>query len=120
MILGFVLTGILTIFANCTLANSYNRDTTTATIHVQYILEDIKSSTSVSQIESRINAGDWNLNYYALNSTPYNFSILPNESISVSVFQSGDPLGVSVQVNWLDRLQRNKNIEFRTLITNIQ
>lgn len=120
-ILGFALSGILLVFTNCILLNAANRNLSISTSHAEYILEDIKAA-GFTGLENRINNSDgtptgWDLNASEIESTPYNLTALDNESISTSVFQSGNPLGVSVVVNWLDRGQKNRNIEALTLFS---
>ncbi|MBI5144590.1 MAG: prepilin-type N-terminal cleavage/methylation domain-containing protein [Candidatus Omnitrophica bacterium] len=116
-ILVFVLTGLLVLFINCLFLNASCRNLATALSHAQYIVEEIRGTT-FSEIESKINHNDWDLDTDELSGIAYNFSTLPNENINTETFQSGNPLGVSVGVTWKDRNQRNRNTELRTLITN--
>jgi hypothetical protein len=83
-------------------------------------MEEIKDAaeTDFTQLESRINNGDWDLNAIQIQAAPYNLTVLSNESIDTNVTVSGNPLGVSVIVRWNDRGQRPRSAELATLIAN--
>ncbi len=120
-ILAFVLTGLLSLFINCIVLNEANRNLTIATSHAQYIMEEIKAA-GFTGLETKINSNNgtpagWDLNSAQIGSSPYNLTPLDTETIETSVFQSGDPLGVSVMINHKDRGQRDRQIELRTFIT---
>ncbi len=118
-ILAFVLTGLLLLFISCSLLNEANRNMSIATSHAEYILEDIRSA-SFTGLETRINnngTNGWDLNSIQLQSSPYNFTTLAAEGITTSVFQSGNPLGISVEVAWQDRGQKDRAVELRTYFT---
>lgn len=117
-ILAFVLTALLALFVSCLFLNEANRNLTVATSHAQYIMEEIKDAadTDFTQLESRINNGDWDLNASQIQAAPYNLTALSNESIDTNA-QSGDPLGISVIVQWNDRGQKPRSTELDTLIT---
>jgi len=114
-ILAFTLTGILALFINCSLLNEANRNLVTALGHASYVIEEIRGA-GFTGLEERINDGDWNLNAQQIQSV-YNLIPLSNEAISTSVTQSGNPLGVSVRVDWRDRGQRPRDVILNTLIT---
>ena len=118
-ILVFVLAGLLALFLNCLVLNDANRNLTVASTHAQYIMEQIKS-TDFAQVESKINNGDWDLNTSQIQSAPYNLAALSNESINTNVTQSGNPLGISVAVQWNDRGGRPRSAQLDTLIANYQ
>jgi len=120
-ILVFVLAGLLALFANCLILNEANRNLTVATSHAQYIMEEIKDAAELdfTQLELRINNGDWDLNASQIQAAPYNLTALGNESIDTNA-QSGNPLGISVIVQWNDRGQRPRSTELDTLIANYQ
>lgn len=120
MISLFAFTVLLALFINCIFLNEANRNLTTALTHAQYILEDIKSQATFSQTKDRLNSGYWNLTSSQLNSTPYNFPVLPNESVATNVINATDPLVFSIRVNWKDRGLRARSTELRTLITDTQ
>lgn len=119
-ILAFALSGLLLLFTNCILLNAANRNLSIATSHAQYIMEDIKVA-GFTGLETRIinNNGTptgWDLNVTQIESAPYNLSALDTETIETDC-GSGDPLGVSVAVNWLDRAGKARSIQLQTLIT---
>ena len=118
-ILVFVLAGLLALFINCLLLNEANRNLTVATAHAQYIMEQIKD-TDFSQVETKINLGDWDLDASEIESAPYNLTALSNENIDTIVSQSGNPLGISVTVQWDDRPGRFRSAQLDTLIANYQ
>lgn len=114
-ILAFTLTGLLALFINCSFLNEANRNSTIAMSHASYIIEEIRG-VSFTGLEARINSGDWDLNAQEMQSA-YNLTPLNNETLSASVTQSGNPLGVSLRVDWLERGQRPRNVVLNTLIT---
>lgn len=116
-ILAFVLVGLLALFINCLVLNESNRNLTVATTHVQYIMEEIRDM-DFTQLESKINNGDWDLNAGQIQSAPYNLTALSNETTDTDVTQSGNPLGVSVVVHWNDKGQRPRSVKLDTLIAN--
>ena len=119
-ILTFVLSGLLLLFTNCMLLNDASRNLSVAISHGEYVMEQI-SATTFTGLETRINNGGangWDLTTANLQASPYNFMTLPTENVVTSVFQSGNPLGVSVVVNWQDRGQKNRSTELRTYLTN--
>jgi len=119
-IIAFVLSGLLLLFTNCMLLNNASRNLSVATSHAEYVMEAVRA-TSFTGLETTINNGGssgWDLTTAVLAQAPYNFSTLPDESIATSVFQSGNPLGVSVTVNWNDRGPKARSTELRTYITN--
>ena len=114
-ILAFALCGLLNLYVNCILLNETNRNLTLALCHAQYIMEEIRNS-DFSGLEYDIINGrwDWNKDDILFN----NLAFLRDESIDTNIFQSGIPLGVSVQVNWRDRSGRNRHRQLQTLVTN--
>jgi prepilin-type N-terminal cleavage/methylation domain-containing protein len=118
-IIAFVLSGLLLLFTNCMLLNSASRNLSVATSHAEYVMESIRA-TSFTGLETRIvNGGStgWDLTTTALAQAPYSFSTLPDENITTGVFQSGNPLGVLVTVNWNDRGPKARSTELTTYIT---
>jgi len=113
-IMAFVLCGLLILFVNCSFLNDANRNLVVAMTHIQYILEDIRN-TDFTGLESTITTGSWDWNEGDIVSN--NLISLPNEYIDTNVFQSGNPLGVSVMVTWQDRRGRDRSREIQTLIT---
>lgn len=121
-ILTFTLSGLLLLFTNCMLLNDASRNLSVATSHGEYVMEQI-SSTAFTGLETRITDGGtngWDLGSANLQAGPYNFATLPNETLSTSIFQSGNPLGVAVLVSWQDRGPKNRSTQIRTYLTNYQ
>ena len=116
-ILTIVLLGVIAVITNTLRLNQLNRNMVCAAFHAQQVIEKMKTS-GFGSLESNINSGNWNLNSAALAQNPYNFALLSNESVSTSVIQSGNPLGVSVQVNWNEPGQDTRSFSLQTLITN--
>jgi type II secretory pathway pseudopilin PulG len=114
-ILALTLTALLALFINCSILNEANRNLTIAVSHASYIMEEIRGA-GFTGLEARINDNGWDLNKQQIQSV-YSLTPLDNEAISTSVTQSGNPLGVSVRVDWFDRRQRPRNIVLNTLIT---
>jgi len=117
-ILAFTLSGLLALFINCSFLNEANRNLAIAISHANFIMEEIRG-TGFSGLEARINNNEWDLDAQQIQSD-YNLTPLDNETITTTVTQSGDPLGVSVRVDWLDRGQRSRNTVLTTLITDYQ
>jgi Tfp pilus assembly protein PilV len=118
-ILSFVLSGLLLLFTNCMLLNDSSRNLSVATSHAEYILETIRGQ-DFADIQTTINSGGasgWDLTTVELSQSPYNFTTLPDETVATSVFQTGNPLGVLVNVSWLDRGLKARNTELRTFLT---
>lgn len=119
IILAFALTGLLMLFTKCILLNAVNRNLAMAASHAQYIMEELRD-TNFSGLEAAILTGNWDLNKSQLESSPYELMGLTNEQVDTNVFESGNPLGVSVTVTWDDREQPQRNLELRTRMTNYQ
>ena len=115
-ILTFVLAGLLLLFTNCILLNAANRELSIATSHAEYILEDIRAAGFTDISNNGVSR--WDLTTAQLQVSPYSFTALSGETITASIFQSGNPLGVSVKVDWHDRGQRDRSTELKTNITN--
>ncbi len=115
-ILVVALMGIIAVITNTLRLNQINRNMVAAAFHAQQVLDEMKTS-SFSSLESNINGGNWNLTTSDLTQAPYNFTTLSSESVTCSVIQSGDPLGVSVQVNWQEPGQDTRSFSLQTLIT---
>lgn len=114
-ILAFALTGLLALFISCSFLNEANRNLAAALSHANYIIEELRGA-SFTGLEGRISSGEWDLNAQQIQSA-YNLTALNNETIDASTTQSGNPLGVSVRVDWLDRGQNSRNIVLNTLLT---
>jgi prepilin-type N-terminal cleavage/methylation domain-containing protein len=119
-ILAFVLCGLLVLFVNCLFLNEANRNLSLAMTHTQYIMEKIqeeirRADINITAIESAITGGSWDWDEAEIASN--NLVSLPSETIDTNVFQSGDPLGITVRVDWKDRGRRDRYVEVQTLIT---
>jgi Tfp pilus assembly protein PilW len=117
-ILIFALSGVLALYINCAVLNKTNRNSAIAMSHANYIMEEIRG-WGFTGLETKIQNNDWDLDAQEIQSN-YNLTPLSQETIDASVSQSGDPLGVSVRVDWLDYGLRARNIVLNTLITDYQ
>jgi len=120
VILAVALSGLLMLFINCIFLNESSRNLTTAATHAEYIMEEIRGN-GFAGLEDKITANNgtpagWDLNSAEIQSQ-YNLAPLSGETITTAVTQSGNPVGVSVKVNWSDRTHRERSAELRTLIT---
>ena len=113
-ILVFVLCGMIVLFVNCSFLNESNRNLTLSLSHAQYVMEDIKN-TYFSEIKGMIDDGDWD--WDATEIAGEGLTALTNESVDTSHGLADNPLEVIVSVQWENRLQRQGQIELRTLIT---
>ena len=113
-ILAFVICGLIALYVHCSLLNSANRNLTVAITHAQYVMEELRNA-DFSGLESSIDAGGWDWDDAAIETE--GLVALKNEAIDASVTQSGDPLGVSVRVDWQDRNGRNRFTQLETLMT---
>ena len=113
-ILAFVLCGIVALFVNCSFLNEANRNLTVAMTHAQYIMEEIRDSDFIN-LETSITDGNWDWNEAEIVS--HNLVALSDEAIDTNVFQVGNPLGVSVKIDWKDRNTRDRHTELETLLT---
>ncbi|MBL7070033.1 MAG: hypothetical protein ISS27_01000 [Candidatus Omnitrophica bacterium] len=108
-VLAFVLVSLLFIFTSCLFLDESSRNSTLATSHAEYVIEDIKD-TSFAQIPAM--AGTWDTSAI----TAAGLNPVTGESIVIAV--SGvNPLNINVTVNWSDRGNRSRSISFSTLIT---
>jgi len=115
------LTVVLILLMNCSFTRKEASNLTVATAHAETVLENIKLS-NFANIETDINNGSWTFtqSQISADSRFNNFPLLSNETIQTAVIQSGDPLIVSVIVNWSSIRNSSliRNVEFRTLISN--
>lgn len=107
VILAFVLTGLLALFISCIFLNDTNRNTTIATSHAQFAMEEVKNTTFAS-----ITGATWNSAVIASKG----LTSLSSETIIINVTGT-DPLDITVTVNWKDRGTRNRTISLETLIS---
>ncbi|MBU0634094.1 MAG: hypothetical protein KKB82_00160 [Candidatus Omnitrophica bacterium] len=116
LILALILVSIVAVLTNINLLNETNRNLTIAVTHAEYLIEEIKNA-SFSGLESNIGSGVWDFTSAQLSAT-YGLSGLNNESVNTTVEQSGNPLEISVTVNWTDIGQRNRSVTLSLLRTN--
>ncbi len=105
-IMAFALTAIMSIFVNCISLNISNSNSSIATAHAQYALEEVKN-TNFTTIASQV----WNsAAISAKGLTPLN-----SESISINVTGTAVK-DVTVTVGYVDRGTRNRSFALETLI----
>lgn len=110
-IMVFSVSAILLLFMNCIFMNTASRNTTVATSHAQYLLEEIRNTPFASI------PATWDGQTRDSLNNPEGFSLLDNESIIISA-PSADPIQVTVDVYWYDDGVRARSIELQTLIAN--
>ena len=112
--LTIIFTGILFVFAKCIILNEHNRNVTMATLHTQYVMEDIKNN-NFSLIADSINNGDWNWGVDEI--AAEGLSHLNSEVIAVTV-DGTDLLDIEINVTWnnLEGRASPINIGFQTLL----
>jgi len=118
LILAFTLIGMLGVIMNIMHLNQLNRNTVKAASHSQSVMEEIKK-VNFSTLQTNINNGVWDLSGNSLTQPPFNFTLMPNETVNTSVFQTGNPLGVNVEINWQESGQGTRAFSIQTFITNI-
>ena len=112
--LTIIFTGILFVFAKCIILNEHNRNVTMATLHTQYVMEDIKNN-NFSLIADSINNGDWDWGVEEI--AAEGLSPLNSEVIAVNV-DGTDLLDIEINVTWnnLEGRASPINIGFQTLL----
>jgi len=125
-ILAFVLTGMLLLFINCIIINSTSRYLTIATSHAEFVMEDIRNSTTTSANFNSTrddiinnNPNNWDWDTATINNK--GLVALSGENIDTSgtVINStllGDLLKITVTVNWQDRAAVERNTTLETFI----
>ena len=113
-ILAFCICGLLVILINCLFLNEANRNLTVAMTHAQYIMEEIRDA-DFTNLETSITSGSWDWNEAEIVS--HNLIALSDESVDTNVFQTGNPLGISVRIDWKDRNARDRHTGLETLLT---
>jgi prepilin-type N-terminal cleavage/methylation domain-containing protein len=110
-ILGGSVGALLTFFVQSIELNNISRDMSLAVSHVQYVLEDIRSSSGV--IVTQIDNGVWNYD------TDPEFSDkgltrLQNETVQVQ-YTGTDALTITVTLGWQMNNGRWQNLIFQTI-----
>jgi prepilin-type N-terminal cleavage/methylation domain-containing protein len=113
MIISIAFLAVLQLFSTTLFSAATNRNTSIAMTHLQYVMEDIKS-TKFIDIVNKINAGNWNMNSAQI--TAAGLQSLTNETIASQV--SGTTLlTVTTTVNWFDNRNRPRNISLKTFFS---
>jgi len=127
VIFAFVMSGILLMFINCAFLDQANRNKSIATIHAEFVLEDImgymRDGGDLDGLQEKIDPalggkGDWDLNSVRIDSE---CSTVINDSeeieTSYNEYEPANPLEVTVRVSWKDRVQaKTRSLELKTLI----
>jgi prepilin-type N-terminal cleavage/methylation domain-containing protein len=110
-LLGGSVGALLTCFVQSIELNNISRDMSLAVSHVQYVLEDIRSSSGV--LVSQIDAGVWN---YDTDTKFANKGLtrLNNETIQVTYTGAG-ALTITVILGWQMNNGRWQNLTFQTI-----
>lgn len=117
-VLVLTLAGLLALFISCAMLNDASRNATTAISHARVVLEDIRNA-GFTGLETRINGGGtngWDFTAAQLQ-TAYSVTPLTNETVATAVTQAGDPVYVSVTINWRDRGNRQRTTTLNTAVT---
>lgn len=109
-ILAFALSGLLALFTNCIVLSETGRNSFVTLHHGELIMEEIKN-TDFSNISNKIQNGDWD--WDAGDIVSQGLAPLTNEQIDTSVSGS-DVLDITVNVTWLDRGARSRNLSLTT------
>lgn len=122
-IFAFVMSGILLMLISCASLDEANREKSIATIHAETAMENIRSQ-GFATIQANYPPGGTS---YALNLTGLNITNpLTNENINFTTQyccdSTGNPnclncLNITVNVLWLDKGQRNRNLTLGTSIS---
>ncbi|NQT28195.1 MAG: hypothetical protein HQ570_01200 [Candidatus Omnitrophica bacterium] len=115
VILTFVFVAVLALFANCFIANEYNRNLTIALSRAQFVMEEmrgeVEDKTSLSSLRTKIEESDTTCCY---NSTSAAWCC---PSILTCSCPDEDPLRVRVTSSWVDQRGKTRDISLETLIT---
>lgn len=119
-IMAFVLVGLLQLFISCIFINEANRNLSIASVHGQYVLEEMKNTNFTSFKNGSVDANtNWDLNSTAINLK--GLGALNTEQITTDAswidILTKDRLDISVTVSWKDFGVRNRSLVFRTMIT---
>ena len=107
-VLSLTLVGTLMFFANARLAEQSAKDMTMSTSHAEFILEEMRTRTTLANITST-NWVSW--------AAGQGLSTLPSESVSaVYTNSASDPLEITVTINWIRNL-RNATYSILTRMT---
>ena len=110
-LLGGAVGAMLTFFVQSIELNNLSRDMSLAVSHVQYVLEEIRSSSGV--IVTQIDNGVWNYDTDAEFSDK-GLTRLPNETIQVQYSGTG-ALTITVNLGWQMHNGRWQTLTFQTI-----
>jgi Tfp pilus assembly protein PilV len=100
--------GALMFFVNAMIASQYAKDITVVTSHAEYLMEEMESRSTLTNIT----ATNWS-SWYSSQA----LATLPSEAITVTFTNAtADPLNISVNVSWLTK-RRSLNQTFATRMT---
>ena len=107
-ILSTGIVGTLSFFVNAMQSTEYARNMTVATSHAEYILEEMQTLESLSDVKNR----DW-----AVWAKQQGLITLPNETVRVDITNSlHNLLDIQATVSWTKNLRVNK-IVLKTQLT---
>lgn len=109
---GIAIPGVLLVLMHTSFVNEASRSASLATMHAQYVLENIRN-TDFTSISSGIGNGTWDWN--ATQIQAQNLTALQSEQIDTAVSGS-DLLTVTVNVTWVDEPDRNRSLSMQTVI----
>jgi len=122
----FAMAGILHMFFACAFLDQANRNKSIATIHAEFVMEDIMEymrNNELSSLPGKIDPspdpdeGDWDWNHVDIesNCSP---AIDESEEIATSCINGTNPLNITVTVSWKDKAQvTTRFLELKTLIS---
>jgi len=124
-IFAFAMAGILKMYISCTFLDQTNRNKSIATIHAEYVMEDIMKymrDHDVVALQKKIEGGEdegpfWNWNYDTITNVQ-KLTALNSEAIAAAAPIYTDPLHVTITVNWEDKAQaKTRSLKLETLIS---
>ena len=119
-IMAFVLVGLLQLFISCIFLNEANRNLSIASVHGQYILEEMKNTNFTNFKNGSVNANtNWDLNSATVNLKglgALNTELINTDAAWVNE-ATKDCLDITVTVSWKDFGVRDRSLVFWTMIT---
>lgn len=100
--------------------NEANRNASVATVHAQFVMEDIRSknisSTGFNSIPSGINNGDWNWDTTKISAKGIQ-PLISEAIVTTYTTPTTGLLKVTVTLNWKDRFGRNRSAFLETFFS---
>lgn len=116
----FAMAGILHMFITCAFLNQANRNKSIATIHAEFVMEDIMEymrNGDLISLQGNISSGMWNWDQGDIESNCTTI-INDSEEIATSCINATNPLNITVEVSWKDKAQTKiRSLELKTLIS---